>query len=84
MANKNADNAPLTRIATGGRLARPYRLFTYIATVAGGVAVFFAVPETDQYGNDHVFSGMKRYIDKKRDEFFDIKPADYMDASSSE
>ena len=82
-ANVKDLDTPLHRIAKGGRLARPYALFTYVASIAAGVGVFLIIPEVDEHGRDHVFSGVKRYIEKKKDEFFEITPEDYMDVENN-
>lgn len=54
-------------------LDRPVRVLSYI--VSGGAAiglVLFGIEEKDQFGREHCFSDLKRFLNRKRDDFFDI------------
>ena len=69
----------------GGKYARPFALFTYVFTAVTTVAfVALAFPEKDEFGRDHVFSPINRYLVKRRDEFFEVdKEMPERDASAA-
>ena len=70
-------------IAKGGRYERRYTIFTWVASASAGLITFlFGVPETYENGKEHALTDAKRFLARKRDEFFDIKPSDYMEKSS--
>lgn len=57
----------------GGKYARPFALFTYVFTAVTTVTfVALAFPEKDEFGRDHVFSPINRFLVRKRDEFFEV------------
>mmetsp|Transcript_2656 Transcript_2656/g.3005 ORF Transcript_2656/g.3005 Transcript_2656/m.3005 type:complete len:103 (+) Transcript_2656:203-511(+) len=77
ITSKLGDTKPLNAVSYGGRFARPFQLFTWV--LSAGIAVSFVavgVGEKDHRGKDHVFSGIHRFMMRKRDEFFYVGSAE--------
>eukprot|EP00924_Labyrinthula_sp_SR-Ha-C_P001720 snap_masked-scaffold_18-processed-gene-6.49-mRNA-1 protein AED:1.00 eAED:1.00 QI:0/-1/0/0/-1/1/1/0/78 len=76
MKNKENSNVfqPLNK---GGRLGRAFYIFSiFTTTVVSTLFVTFSVPELSVHGKPHVLTPLRQYLDKKRDEFFEIETED--------